>query len=75
MNTKLIFHLPKIWMFIVKPVFLLRGVRERKERDSHSWLVLVKTKLLSWRIARAQYIFELKSSGGVLTTSVIGPWL
>lgn len=31
MNTKLIFHPPKIWMFIVKPVFLLRGVRERKE--------------------------------------------
>ena len=62
MNTKLIFHLPKIWMFIVKPVFLLRGV-------------LVTTTLRSWRIARAQYIFELKSSGGVLTTSVIGPWL
>lgn len=30
--------------------------------------MLVKTKLLSWRIARDQYIFELNSSGGVLTT-------
>ena len=52
-----------------------KGKRQYCLVDSHSWLVLVKTKLLSWRIARAQYIFELRSSGGALTASVIGPWL